>query len=59
MVADARTIELMVPTAVTISFGVLRLASITPTGRPRSQFTRPLTAQARSNSPPAHCLIRL
>ena len=59
MVADARTIELMVPTAVTINFGVLRLASITPTGRLRSQFTRPLTAQARSNRPLAHCLIRL
>ena len=38
MVEEARTMELIVPTAVTISFGVSLRASITPTGRLRSQL---------------------
>ena len=59
MVAEAFKVELIVPMALTISFGLVRLASITPTGRLRSQLGCPLTAQARSNSPKLHCLTRL
>ena len=55
MVAEAFSVELIVPMALTISFGLVRLASITPTGKFRSQLGWPLTAQARSNSPKLHC----
>jgi hypothetical protein len=58
IVAEARNVELIVPTDVTTSFGASRLASITPMGKLKSQQAFPLTAQARSNRPKAHFLIR-